>query len=148
MWRPLFPVSTTKFQALDQNVNDVQFGNVQKVFNDSMVLTCLWIIFMLLWNISVYWAHGWINVNNSKQKVNNSNYFIKFKMLEKQDLVIPENKTLKNFIQNKLVIANTMTVNVFFPWMSMVSLCNKLWPVLMESNIYKPTITVWRRFPF
>lgn len=33
MWRPLFPVSTTKFQALDQNVNDVQFGNVQKLFN-------------------------------------------------------------------------------------------------------------------
>lgn len=36
-------------------------------------------------------------------------------MLEKQDLVIPENKTLKNFIQNKLVIANMMTINDFFP---------------------------------
>lgn len=35
-------------------------------------------------------------------------------MLEKQDLVIPENKTLKNFIQNKLVIANMMTINDFF----------------------------------
>jgi len=41
-------MSTIKFQALDQNVDDVQFGNMFKKFLIShMVVICLWIIFYL-----------------------------------------------------------------------------------------------------